>query len=714
MKQVFIILTLLSFHLNAQYETINWFPGSNAILNFTATPAVVSNTFPILAGAATAGGRSSVSDAVGNLKVIAYKNFVYNALGQLVAPQNPTTTGGTGSQNGLVVPIPGNPNLYYIFFVGGTTNFTGNLNYSIFNPTLAGGSGSLTVMNNTVNAYNSSNALCAIRHCNGKDVWVVCGQDSTVPLSTYKIYSYLLTASGINTVPVISSVNVLSDPATSGIGFLRPSPDGRRLAIGSRRNVFPATYSVALSDFDRTTGVLNNSFLVRTINNAQGGLSYFEFSPDGSKLYTVEYPSTIVQLDLCAASPAAVIASANTVVSLPAVSTYSFYRGIQRAINGCIYLSQWTSQGFSNSLAAIQQPNNAGSGCAFSLNVQSLGTGTYTGWLPHYANYLLKPLITINQPDQTCSKVIFNASSSVCASVAGSLSNFYWDFGEPTSPTNTSTLYSPTHSYGTPGNFQVKLILNDGQCVADTLYKQITVLPNSTLNINVTPLSQTVCPGQSTTITASGASGYTWMPGNLSGSLIAVSPQSNTSYTVKGEDNIGCGNSSMALVYVYPVTNLTVNTKPKTICAGQAVTLTASGALSYTWNTGAISHSLSVTPSTTIVYTITAISSQSCYTVFSYTLKVINCNGLPGLQENKSLFTIYPNPATQILNVDLGILQRGIAAIKIFNSLGQIIYSKQNLVSTIEGIDLHSWPKGIYFVEITTSEHYAVRKLLLE
>jgi hypothetical protein len=250
--------------------------------------------------------------------------------------------------------------------------------------------------------------------------------------------------------------------------------------------------------------------------------------------------------------------------------------------------------------------------------------------------------------------------------------------------------------------------------VADTLYKQITVLPNSTLNINVTPLSQTVCPGQSTTITASGASGYTWMPGNLSGSLIAVSPQSNTSYTVKGEDNIGCGNSSMALVYVYPVTNLTVNTNPKTICAGQAVTLTASGALSYTWNTGAISHSLSVTPSTTIVYTITAISSQSCYTVFSYTLKVINCNGLAGLQENKSLFTIYPNPATQILNVDIGILQRGIAAIKIFNSLGQIIYSKQNLVSTIEGIDLHSWPKGIYFIEITTSEHYAVRKLLLE
>jgi len=709
MKQVFILLTLLSFHLNAQYETINWNIAGTAILNFTSTPAIVSNTFPIINGAQNG---TSVSDAFGNLKIVTRAGLIYNAQGQLVAPQSIVVI-ADGEQSGLVVPLPGNPGVYYVFFVRGY-NSVGGLSYSVFNPALAGGAGSLTVMNNTVNAYNTNNGLCAIRHCNGKDIWIVCGQDTSVTLSSYKIYSYLLSGSGINPVPVISSVNYLSDPFTHGIAYIRSSPDGRRLAIGSRKFAFPATYSVTLSDFNRATGTLTNTYLARIINDAQGGSSYFEFSPDGSKLYTIERPFNIVQIDLCAGSPAAVIASANTVATLPAVSTYSFYRGIQRSINGKIYISQWTTQGFSNSLAAIQQPNNAGSGCAFSLNVQSLGTGTYTGYLPHYANYLLKPLITINQPDQTCSKVIFNASSSVCATVAGSLSNFYWDFGEPTSPTNTSTLYSPTHSYGTPGNFQVKLILNDGQCVADTLYKQITVLPNSTLNINVTPLSQTVCPGQSTTITASGASGYTWMPGNLSGSLIAVSPQSNTSYTVKGEDNIGCGNSSMALVYVYPVTNLTVNTNPKTICAGQAVTLTASGALSYTWNTGAISHSLSVTPSTTIVYTITAISSQSCYTVFSYTLKVINCNGLPGLQENKSLFTIYPNPATQILNVDLGILQRGIAAIKIFNSLGQIIYSKQNLVSTIEGIDVHSWPKGIYFVEITTSEHYAVRKLLLE
>lgn len=326
MKQLFALFTLLSLNLAAQYETINWNVAGSAILNFTTTPAVVSNTFP---SQNAQGLGTTVSDAAGNLKVIVRQGLIYNPVGQLVAPQNTIAPAGTGEQSGLVVPMPGNNGIYYIFFTGGY-NTTANLSYSIFDPTLASGAGSLTVMNATVNAYNVNNGLCAIRHCNGKDVWVVCSQDTSVNLSSYKIYSYLLTASGINTVPVISSISNISDPLTHGIAYIRSSPDGKRLAIGSRKFVYPSTYSVTLSDFNKSTGTLNNTYLARILNDAQGGASYFEFSPDGSKLYTVERPHAIVQLDLCAGSPTAVVASANTVVALPAVSTYSFYRGIQR------------------------------------------------------------------------------------------------------------------------------------------------------------------------------------------------------------------------------------------------------------------------------------------------------------------------------------------------------------------------------------------------
>ena len=643
MKQFVIVLIFSSLHLNAQYETINWNVAGGAILNFSTTPAIVSNTLPL--GSNQIG--TSLSDATGNLIVITNNGRIYNNQGQLVAPQIFSLSAPTGEQSGLVVPKPGSPGIYYVFFIGSNLSM-GNLSYSLFEPALAGGAGSLTVMNHTVSSYPTANGLCAIKHCNGKDVWVVCGQDTNVTLSSYKIYSYLLTAAGINTVPVVSMVSNLSDPLTHGISYLRSSPDGRRLAIGSRQYYgFPLSYSLAISDFDRTTGTLSNTYLARVFNDAQAGASYFEFSPDGSKLYTVERPGNLVQLDLCSGNPSAVVASANTVVTL-AASTYSFYRGIQRAINGQIYLTQWGSQGWHDSLAAIQQPNNAGSACDFSLNAQSVGTGTYAGYLPHYPHFLMKPLIAINQPNQACSKVSFTfpSSSTVCTAVS-SLSSFYWDFGEPASATNTSSLYSPVHSYGSPGNYHVKLVLDDGQCVADTLHKQITVLPNPTLNISVSPLSQTLCPGQTATLTAFGASGYTWMPGVLSGAQVTVSPQSNTSYIVKGEDNNGCANSS------------------------------------------------------------------------TLSVSVINCTGLAGLRENKELFTVYPNPASEILNVELGTLNEVTARIEIFNSRGQIIYSEQNISSTNEKsriykLDLRDHLKGIYFIKITRGEQYAVKKLMLE
>lgn len=321
----------------------------------------------------------------------------------------------------------------------------------------------------------------------------------------------------------------------------------------------------------------------------------------------------------------------------------------------------------------------------------------------------MKPLITANQPNQACSKVMFNGPSTVCATVSGSLSSFYWDFGDLASASNTSTAYSPSHNYDNSGTYHVKLILDDGQCVADTLYKTITIA-NPTLNITISPLSQTVCQGQSTTLTASGASGYTWMPGALNGSQVAVSPQINTTYTVRGEDNAGCANKNLATVSVYPVSNLTVNTNPKMVCAGQSVTLTASGASSYTWNTGAQSQSLSVTPGNTIVYTLTSVDSYSCSKASSYTLNVINCTGISGLNENENLFAIYPNPAKEILIVEA--LSKPVL-IELVNSLGQIIYSTKETSDTCE-INLQGVSRGIYFIKIATEENYTIKKLVLE
>ena len=71
-------------------------------------------------------------------------------------------------------------------------------------------------------------------------------------------------------------------------------------------------------------------------------------------------------------------------------------------------------------------------------------------------------------------------------------------------------------------------------------------------------------------------------------------------------------------------------------------------------------------------------------------------------------FTIYPNPATEVLNIKLqdnAILEN----VTIYNNLGQKIKTiKQNTV------DVSTLAKGLYFVEVTTNQGKASKKVIVE
>jgi hypothetical protein len=78
------------------------------------------------------------------------------------------------------------------------------------------------------------------------------------------------------------------------------------------------------------------------------------------------------------------------------------------------------------------------------------------------------------------------------------------------------------------------------------------------LTVSVTPANPTINAGQSTTLTASGASTYTWSPSTgLSatfGSSVTASPSVTTTYTVTGTDNTGqCTGTQQVTVTVIPV-----------------------------------------------------------------------------------------------------------------------------------------------------------------
>ncbi len=98
-----------------------------------------------------------------------------------------------------------------------------------------------------------------------------------------------------------------------------------------------------------------------------------------------------------------------------------------------------------------------------------------------------------------------------------------------------------------------------------------TVVITSSGATTVTVNSETICEGQSTTLTATPGTGggtYAWVPGGFTTQSINVSPTTTTTYTVT-YDLGGCTTNESGTVTVNPVYN---NTENITICEGGSVT----------------------------------------------------------------------------------------------------------------------------------------------
>ncbi|MES2800185.1 MAG: PKD domain-containing protein [Bacteroidota bacterium] len=135
------------------------------------------------------------------------------------------------------------------------------------------------------------------------------------------------------------------------------------------------------------------------------------------------------------------------------------------------------------------------------------------------------------------------------------------------------------------------------------------------VNVNALPLvgagiDVTVCEGSPITLTAIGASTYSWSPLVTNGAAF-IAPVGTATYTVTGTDLNGCINTDNLVVTVNP--NPIVNAGPdQVICVGPAVTLNGAGANTYTWTNG-VTNGLAFTPSVgTIIYTVTGTTVAGC------------------------------------------------------------------------------------------------------
>ena len=187
--------------------------------------------------------------------------------------------------------------------------------------------------------------------------------------------------------------------------------------------------------------------------------------------------------------------------------------------------------------------------------------------------------------------IVTATSATICngqsaALTAGGASSYTWSTGASTvnitaSPTTTSTYTVTGNTLG---------------CI-NTATGTITVNPIPVVSVALS----TVCQGVFGTLTASGANSYLWSSGDVTAG-INYAPATTTTYTVIGT-SLGCSDTVIGIITVNPLP--VVSVASKTICSGQAATLTANGANSYTWSDGSVTKSITKSPTINTTYTVT-------------------------------------------------------------------------------------------------------------
>jgi hypothetical protein len=134
----------------------------------------------------------------------------------------------------------------------------------------------------------------------------------------------------------------------------------------------------------------------------------------------------------------------------------------------------------------------------------------------------------------------------------------------------------------------------------------------------VTPVasSNSLCSGSNLTLTAQGnAATYTWTGGSVSFTNgIGFVPATSTIYTLSGTSALNCTAMATIPITVYVTPTLVPTAAPAIVCIGGSSTLSASGALNYTWSSGSQTvntNTFVVTPSGPGITTYTITKSNS-------------------------------------------------------------------------------------------------------
>lgn len=320
------------------------------------------------------------------------------------------------------------------------------------------------VEKNTLLLSGCFQSICANRHANGRDWWLLAGDNQA---DTF--YRFLVTPDTILGPWLQAIENPFIDEGFF-CGWNCFSPDGRYYAVNS------CIFGVAVYDFDRCTGLLSNlRFDPRPSWDYTFGAA---FSPDSRYLY-VESNSgkALLQYDLSVTN----FAGAKDTVAI----WDGFFDVFGSTIFGFSILGPdgkiYIGSGDNKYVHIVEYPNKKGADCTVVQRAIEFPTqGKFSGM--YHPNYRLGPL-----DDSSCDTLgLDNLPSALFryepVDTADPLTlqftdlswyepdTWYWTFGDGAISQDTN----PAHTFPWPGIYTVCLVVSN-EYASDTLCQQIEV-----------------------------------------------------------------------------------------------------------------------------------------------------------------------------------------------------------------------------------------------
>jgi gliding motility-associated-like protein len=551
---VILLITCLKKACFSQLQANIWHFGNGRSLDFSSGTPVNTTGSQIF----TTEGCASYCDKYG--KLLFYTNgggrepafsgqdggHIWNRNNAVLHAMDGVQGGGFSSgQSSVIFEAPGQDSVYYLFTTDELEWDIGaspavilaqplgrGLSYFTVDMRLNGGLGGVVLADQRV-FTPTYEGLCAIRHANKRDYWIIVNQNAANLGQPSGLRIFAVTPEGV----ALKGSYTGAGNTTNGI--IKASPDGKRVLTFVPDDATGAPQP-RLLQFDNGTGTLSAP------TPLPGTISSGEFSPNSRFLFTLESIPNQYELrryDLQAANPSA------TATTIGNINSFLIIGPPQLGPDGNIYFLNFSQSATVTAtlLNRIVCPNTLGA--ALQTNLQTydrqddnfIGLPNFSAWLfENYdsvfvslgldtvnlcetggsivldaknpgASYLWSngattQSITVNTPgtysvtvngacgngtDQVvvidcCTSSIngnITASTDSCLqstrsfSVSGisGITSINWNFDDAGSGASNSNALNPTHRFSAPGNYVVTAIVRTA-CLTDTLSYPLAVV----------------------------------------------------------------------------------------------------------------------------------------------------------------------------------------------------------------------------------------------